>query len=254
MSSESLGGNIDAFMIKNPDERYLLATYYIETTQDPTRAAVGIAKEQTSPHWDLADDPSYGLTHHAAKVVSVDVLGTTKEQCFAPYTLKTTVYRATTNSIITCARVVIAYPIVNFGTSITNILNFAAGEASRLGFLTACKLLDITFPDRYLKNFEGPQFGIEGIRKKLSITRPLFCRSSRPAVGMTTQEMARIAEETLAAGFDCYKDDELTRDTPRSPFKERIEHMVAMKSRIEDKTGEKPDDPPIDDNEPEFVD
>ena len=134
----------------------------------------------------------------------------------------------------------IAYPIENFGTSFTNMLNAVAGEPHRLGYLSAIKVIDIEFPEAYLRKFPGPKFGVAGIRKKLQIKqRPIFCRSGRPAVGLKTNQMVNIARETLLGGFDIYKDDELTCDTKLSPFKQRVIQMVDMKTKVENQTGEK---------------
>jgi ribulose 1,5-bisphosphate carboxylase large subunit-like protein len=58
-------------------------------------------------------------------------------------------------------------------------------------------------------------------------------------VGLTIEMMAAIGEQTLRGGFDMLKDDELTGDTARAPFDERVRSMVRLARRIEEQTGEK---------------
>ncbi|HIE54523.1 MAG TPA: hypothetical protein EYP90_04975, partial [Chromatiaceae bacterium] len=88
--------------------------------------------------------------------------------------------------------------------------------------------------------FPGPSFGVAGIRDRLRVDdRPIFCRSMRPAVGLDTETMLKINREVLLGGFDAVKDDELTYDTPRSPFQERVKKMVEMKQDVEQQSGKK---------------
>jgi ribulose 1,5-bisphosphate carboxylase large subunit-like protein len=240
MSSESLDGNLNHFKLDKPNAEYLVASYYIETTVDPFKAAVGIAKEQSGANWKIVGDEERHIKEYAAKVVEVTVLGTSDREELSTYSLKNEVYSKSVSREIKKANVKIAYPIKNFGSSFVNMLNAVAGEPHRLGYLSAIKVMDIEFPDGYLNNLQGPQFGVSGIRKKLGVyERPIFCRSGRPAVGLKTEEMAKIAYQVLTGGFDIYKDDELTCDTQLSEFSGRIETMVSMKNKVEDETGEK---------------
>ena len=109
-----------------------------------------------------------------------------------------------------------------------------------MGFLNALKLLDLDFPKPFLDQFTGPKHGVSGIKSQLRITdRPIFCRSARPAVGLTTEMMLKINESVLRGGFDAVKDDELTCDTPLSPFMDRIKRMVNLVRHMEDETGER---------------
>ena len=136
------------------------------------------------------------------------------------------------------AKVKIAFPVANFGRSLVNLWNAIGAELYRLGFLNAIKLLDITFPKPFLDQCPGPLHGAPGIKSQLRITdRPIFCRSARPAVGLTTEMMLKINENVLRGGFDVVKDDELTCDTPLSPFMDRIKRMVNLVRRMEDETG-----------------
>jgi len=202
------------------EEDYVIGTYYIETKFDLKSAAVGIAREQSAADWKFVDDKEneYGKDY-AARVMEIKNLGTTTIRKLDNYSLKTVVYdyqseEETFNKGI----IKIAYPQRNFSTSFTNMLNALAGETHRLGYLNAIKLLDAQFNKDFVKSYKGPMFGVEGIRKLLEVKdRPLLCRSTRPAVGLKTEDIARMARECLLGGFDIFKDDELTNDTSRSP-------------------------------------
>jgi ribulose 1,5-bisphosphate carboxylase large subunit-like protein len=245
MSTESLDrSNREAYLWNgqcNPDH-YVHATYYLETAVDPELAAIGLAKEQSATILEIPGGRgNYDLSSSTARVRSLEILGKTSDRMLPAYSLRTPVYDVgDAQDRYRRLTAVIAYPIANFGSSLTNLWNAVGGEVHRLGFLNTLKLLDVDFPAWFLDEFLGPARGAEGITDELHVnSRPLFCRSARPAVGLSTEQMVQINGEVLKGGFDAVKDDELTCDTPRSPFKERVVRMVELKSRIEDETGEK---------------
>jgi len=245
MSTESLDrSNRDAYVWNgqcDPDH-YVRATYYLETSVDPELAAIGLAKEQSATVVTIPGSrDSYDFSFWTARVKSIEILGKTSDTMLPSYSLHTPVYElGDVQDEYWRVMAVIAYPIANFEYSLTNLWNAIGAEAHRLGFFNALKLLDIDVAESYLEHFPGPTHGSEGIKDKLHVnSRPLFCRSARPAVGLSTEQMLQINEQVLRGGFDVIKDDELTCDTPRSPFKERVVRMVELIKRIEDETGEK---------------
>jgi ribulose 1,5-bisphosphate carboxylase large subunit-like protein len=246
MSTESLDrSNRDAYVWDercDPDH-YVHATYYLETAVDPELAAIGLAKEQSVTSLEIAGIVcGSDLAQGTARVKSIEILGKTSDAMLPSYWLKTPVYEFGNAHEDGYWRVgaVISYPVRNFGYSLTNLWNAIGAESYRLGFLNAVKLLDIDVAESYLEHFPGPTHGSKGIKDNLHVnSRPLFCRSTHPAVGLTTEQMLQINEKVLRGGFDVIKDDELTCDTARSPFRERVARMVELKNRIEDETGEK---------------
>ena len=246
MSSESISLKDRGFFLWQNNlniEDYIRVTYYLETPLVPDIAVLGMAKEQSATSVKIRGIPlESNITAHTARIISVETIGETGDSMLPQYRLKTPVYQpgVTRPSGYWQVRATLAFPIANFGTSLTNLWNAVGGELHRLGFLNALRLIDMSFPDSYLARLPGPRYGIPGIRSQLAVPdRPLFCRSTRPAVSLTTDDMIKINELVLRGGFDAIKDDELTCDTPRSPFKERIKKMVAMVRRVEDATGEK---------------
>ncbi len=222
-------------------EDYILATYYIETSLDPEFSAIAIAMEQSATTTKISGVKDFNLSPFTARVVSIEILGETEEIILPPYKLNTSIYKGEykEKGYHSC-RVKIAFPIANFQKSLINLWNAVGGEVHRIGFLNTVKIMDIEMSERYLDEFKGPLYGIHGIRKKFGIkNRPIFVRSTRPAVGLTTEEMVEIARKVLKCGFDGVKDDELTVDNSISPFEERIKKMVEMVRKVEDETGEK---------------
>ena len=66
----------------------------------------------------------------------------------------------------------IAYPEVNIGEQIPMLLTTVVGNIPMGGKI---KLLDLRFPEKYVKAFRGPKFGIQGVRKLLGVhDRPLL--------------------------------------------------------------------------------
>ena len=245
MATESLFHDDKDFFVWNETlnlNDYITASYTVYTSHDPEVAAIGIAKEQSCSTTRFSSRPPFeGIEAFTAKVVRVSVKKEDLECRVPPYYLNTPVYEnkaaAEKNHEL---ELTIAYPTAIFELGITRIWNIIFGEIPRLGYLTGFRLNDINFPKSLVDQFPGPRFGIQGIREKLNVfDRPLFCRSMRPAVGLTTDEMIAINRTVLSGGFDIVKDDELTYDTGRSEFLGRIRRMVEMKKTVEDATGEK---------------
>ncbi|WP_049721337.1 RuBisCO large subunit C-terminal-like domain-containing protein [Gilvimarinus polysaccharolyticus] len=244
MSSENLNtadNHLFTWSNGNVDD-YLFATYVIATPLDGEQAAYGIAKEQSVCATSLASfDIAKDITTFCAKVVSVEPAPINMSKIASLYFLNTSVYgntQAEGNS--KAYRIIIAYPVHVFNARLTRIWNNVLGEVHRLGFLSSAILTDLKFPSTITQKLSGPRYGIDGIQSKLEFSdRPIFCRSMRPANGLSTDSMLKMNEQVLTGGFDVIKDDELTYNSAASPFADRVQRMVAMKKRVEDATGEK---------------
>jgi ribulose-bisphosphate carboxylase large chain len=222
---------------------YVEAVYDIETPIAPEQAAISIAREQSTTTQRVPGVIGYDLGAVAARVKSVETIGEVKNPCVPGFWLDTLSYSHLPSERRTerywRALVRIAFPVANCGASITNIWNVVGCEVHRMGFLNAVRLVDLDLPDELLTRCGGPSRGLQALREGLGVfDRPLLCRPSLP-VGLGTQEMVRIGEQVLLGGFDMVKDDELTFDSPVSPFRERVRAMVEMKKRVEDLTGKR---------------
>ena len=102
--------------------------------------------------------------------------------------LKTPSYRPKADSDLTFyrCRVKIAHPHGNFGPRLPNLLTAACGEGTFFSpGITVIKLLNIEFPDTFLNHFQGPKFGIKGLRDILGVyDRPLFLGVIKPNIGL----------------------------------------------------------------------
>lgn len=242
MSSESLSLEHAEWFRWQTDldpENYVFARYRIVTQQPIDVVSLAMAREQSAcatrlPIGDLE------LSRYTARVVSVADHGESDVRALPRYRLTTAVYEgADSTSVARAFEVVIAFPCVNLKPTASCLLNHCFGEIARLGFLDAAKLLQLTLPESFVTLFPGPSFGVDGIRERSGTQhRPILCRSTRPAVGLTTEQLVAVAEPVLRGGFDAIKDDELSEDVALSPIEERYAAMARMRDRVLAETGE----------------
>ncbi|MDE1813992.1 MAG: type III ribulose-bisphosphate carboxylase [Thaumarchaeota archaeon] len=135
----------------------------------------------------------------------------------------------------------VSYPIELWEEgNASQLLSGVAGNIFGMKALKNLRLVDISIPKAYLKHFEGPQFGIEGIRKILKIKdRPITGAVAKPKIGWSASEHARIAYETWMGGFDLVKDDENLTSTSFNRFEDRIRLCAKMRDKAEKETGER---------------
>ena len=148
MGSESLDGeDIKLYMWHDrldPDE-YVEVSYYLETAVSPETAAVAMAKEQSSTlSGGIAGvvDRRH-LSPYSARVTSVQSMGETETAMLPFYRLSVPIYSRAVyrKKGYERAKVKIAFPIANFGASLTNLWSAACGELHRLGFIDSLPAL-----------------------------------------------------------------------------------------------------------------
>ncbi|MBI4211768.1 MAG: ribulose 1,5-bisphosphate carboxylase [Deltaproteobacteria bacterium] len=213
-------------------EEHLFLTYQFETPFEPRLAAATLCSEMSTAQWKRPGVTEDLRPRFGAKVVHLEMMGTVSSPWLAHATPHDQYYRCLVR---------IAYPHVNFGTSVANMLSVVAGEGAFFcEAIKAIKLLDIEFPASYLQDFSGPKFGIEGLRKILGChDRPIFFGVVKPNIGLSPEPFAELAYEAWSGGLDVAKDDEMLFDVPWSPLTERCRLASAMCRRAEDETGEK---------------
>jgi ribulose-bisphosphate carboxylase large chain len=135
----------------------------------------------------------------------------------------------------------IAYPIELFEEeNIPNILSSIAGNVFGLKTLKNLRLNDIYFPPQLIKNFKGPKYGIEGIRKLLKVNaRPLVGTIIKPKLGLKTADHAEVAYEAWLGGCDIVKDDENLSNQRFNPFEDRVIKTLESRDKAEEETGER---------------
>jgi len=203
-------------------EDYVILKYVFETSQDPRLAVASLCSEQSTAQWkrpghDEDFRPLYGAKAVSLKECRGDPPG-------RPY-----------------FEVEIAHPHRNFGPRIPNFLSAAAGEGPfYCPGISIIKWMDFEFPKSFLQCFEGPKFGLEGVRDLLGVRdRPIFIGVVKPNIGLSPGEFAEIAYESWIGGLDIAKDDEMMADAEWSPVVERARLCAQAMKRAEQNTGRK---------------
>jgi len=135
----------------------------------------------------------------------------------------------------------VAYPKELFESdNVPNILSSIAGNIFGMKAVKAIRLEDVSFPKSILKNFPGPRYGIEGIRKMMGIkNRPLVGTIIKPKLGLVTKDHAQSAYESWVGGCDFVKDDENLASQKFNVFEKRLAKTLEMADKAEAETGEK---------------
>jgi ribulose-bisphosphate carboxylase large chain len=135
----------------------------------------------------------------------------------------------------------IAYPSALFEEgSIPQILSSIAGNIFGMKLVNNLRLEDIHLPEKLVRSFKGPAFGIDGIRKILKVKdRPLVGTIIKPKVGLGPEEHAQVAKQAWVGGCDIVKDDENLTNQSFNRFEDRIIHTMDALDKAEKATGEK---------------
>ena len=213
-------------------EQYLVLDYYLECVGDIDTALAHFCSEQSTAQWKRVGRDEDFRPIHAAKVIGLEVTAELEQLSYP-------VKHAETGKIHAC-RVTIAHPHCNFGPKLPNLLTAVCGEGT---FFTpgvpVVKLMDIHFPDSYLADFEGPKFGIDGLRRILkAYDRPIFFGVVKPNIGLSPEEFAEIAHQSWLGGLDIAKDDEMLADVTWSAMADRAAHLGEARRHAEEETGD----------------
>ncbi|MBI5228057.1 type III ribulose-bisphosphate carboxylase [Candidatus Micrarchaeota archaeon] len=135
----------------------------------------------------------------------------------------------------------VAYPLVLWEMgNMPQLLSGIAGNIFGMKAVKNLRLVDVSFPQAYLKHFKGPHFGMDGIRKMMKVyKRPLTGAVPKPKIGFSALEHAQIGFETWMGGFDFVKDDENLSSTSFNKFEDRVKLMTKMRDKAEKLTGER---------------
>jgi ribulose-bisphosphate carboxylase large chain len=138
-------------------------------------------------------------------------------------------------------RVRIAYPLELFELgNLPNILSSVGGNVYGMKSVKGLFWEDVEIPEKMLKSFRGPQFGINGVRKYLNVyDRPLVGTIVKPKVGLTSEQHAKVAYDAWIGGCDIVKDDENLGSQKFNNFYKRIKLTLKSMKKAEKETGEK---------------
>ena len=197
-----LGEDID------PDA-FVVCDYRVTTDMPMEKAAEAIAAEQSTGTWT-------GIT-------------TLNDDVFEKYGARV--------EKISKDNVRIAYPVADFSLevgAVPQILSVIAGNLFGLESIGKLRLEDVFFPKCMLKEFKGPKFGIEGIRKALDRPeKPLVGTIVKPKIGLPPKEFANYVYEAGKGGLTNSKDDETLVDQTFCPIEDRTVAVAEALDRLE---------------------
>jgi len=207
-------------------DEYIIGTYLACFPKDipiPFAAQL-LAIEQSTGTWVPVPGETPEVRHkHVAKVIGVYEV--------PDYEFSVPSSVETRNYIIQ-----IAYPEVNIGEQIPMLLTTVVGNISMAGQI---KLVDVYFPEKYVAGFQGPKFGIPGVREILGVhDRPLLNNMIKPCTGYTPEVGVRLFREAALGGCDNIKDDELLADASFNAVEKRVKLYMEAERQVYEETGE----------------
>jgi len=208
------------------------ATYWLETGDDPRRAAEVIAGEQSSGTFvALTTETPELKARSGARVERLEVLGESNAPSLAG---------GMASPVYTRCTLELSWPIENMGPSLPNLMSTIAGNLFELRQVSGLRLTGLQLPPSFARAYPGPAFGIEGTRRLSGVEHgPLIGTIIKPSVGLSPEETAQQVRELVAGGIDFIKDDELQADGPHCPFDERVRAVMRVVNEHADRTGKK---------------
>ncbi len=123
--------------------------------------------------------------------------------------------------------------------NVSQITSAIAGNLFGMSDVKNIKLMDINFPDSFIRHYSGPMYGIEGIRKFMKVKhRPFVGTIVKPKVGLNEEQHAKVAYESWLGGCDYVKDDENLTSMTFNKFDKRIKLTLKARDKAEKETGE----------------
>ncbi|ASJ05086.1 type III ribulose-bisphosphate carboxylase [Thermococcus barossii] len=134
----------------------------------------------------------------------------------------------------------IAYPVHLFEEwNMPGMLASVAGNVFGMKRVKGLRLEDIYLPEKFLREFEGPYFGKDGVKRIFDVKdRPIVGTVPKPKVGYSPEELEKLAYDLLSGGMDYIKDDENLTSPWYNRFETRAEILMNVIDRVEDETGE----------------
>ena len=208
----------------------IYARYWLETGDDPLRAAEVIAGEQSSGTFlKLATETPALKERSGARVESLQVLETVGEPSL-PGGMKSSTY--------TRCLLELSWPLENLGPCLPTLMATVAGNLFELAQVSGLRLLDLKLPPAFAKAYPGPAFGMAGTRRLSGVAKgPLIGTIIKPSVGLSVAETAQQVQLLVDGGIDFIKDDELQADGSYCPFDQRVEAVMRVVNEARQKLG-----------------
>ena len=135
-------------------------------------------------------------------------------------------------------RLRIAFPSVNFGGSLTQMMTALVGNNVSTSIRT--RLLDLEFRNGAESAFSAPKQGIRELRALTGVyDRPLVLNMIKPCLGYTSEEGLALFRQVAAGGMDLVKDDELLGSPAYNDVAERTALYVKASEELYAETGKR---------------
>jgi 2,3-diketo-5-methylthiopentyl-1-phosphate enolase len=228
MAKELYDPHMFNYMWESLDQdRFVVGTYYIEDSR---------------PEWEFVD--------HLAQVQRLALEGSTaswmevkEETSEVRDRLSSKVlgyYEVPAPEGTKKAIVQLAFPIAAWEENVNVPMMLLSISGNIFAFCDKVRMLDVYIPQSVAAKFNGPKFGIEGIRDLLNVhDRPLCLQIIKPKMGMTPEETAAQVYQSALGGADLCKDDEMCSELANCSFDARLEAVLKALEKAEQETGEK---------------
>ncbi len=132
------------------------------------------------------------------------------------------------------ARAVVTYAVETTGFELPQLMNVLWGNSA---LLPGIRLVDFTLPPSLLARFQGPRFGISGLRRLFDAPeRPLLATALKP-MGLSSERLAAEAFDLALGGIDMIKDDHSLSNQPFAPYVERVQRCAEAVAKANAQTG-----------------
>ena len=225
-------------MADTMDDNRFYADYLIETPLDPMQVAEVMAGEQSCGTFVRVQGETEQLRERArAVVVAVDET----DSVAAPSLPNAWQQRQNMHGPYRRAKVRIAFPIDNVGANLPTLAATVAGNLFDLGEVTGLRLLSLSLPESYRKQFDMPRHGIAGTRKLVgqspSHQAPLLGTIIKPNIGLSAVQTGELVTQLCEAGVDFIKDDEVCANSVHAPLEARVREVMQRVRAYQEKSG-----------------
>ncbi len=209
-----------------PADGYIIATYFAQYPKklDMQMLAPAIAIEQSTGTWTpVPGETPEVRRRHVAKVIGIYEVP--DHEWMIPAEVEERSYI-----------IQVAFPVENIGPQLPMLLTAIIGNVSMAGKI---KLVDVHFPPSYLDAFQGPKFGIQGVRERLGVFhRPLLNNMIKPCTGYPPEVGVELFRAAALGGCDIVKDDELLADASFNRVEQRVRLYMEAERQVYEETGE----------------
>jgi ribulose-bisphosphate carboxylase large chain len=194
----------------------IYANYWLETGDEPMRAAEVIAGEQSSGTFiKLSHETPELIERSGARIEQLKVLDVVGQPSLPGH------YKP--KAKFSQCHLELSWPLENIGPSLPNLLATIAGNLFELQQVSGLRITGLRLPRAFASVYPGPAFGIEGTRRLSSVVSgPLIGTIIKPSVGLDPEQTAEEVRKLVQGGIDFIKDDELQADGNYCPFDQRV--------------------------------